>query len=99
MTSDTNGEWIVYSPRGTKLVFKRDTGNLKNMPYINVGVIIEAFAHANIEAAQDIEAIKKRKIETVRMNMKGFSRKEVKRATVAREAQIKMGHLPDTKFK
>ena len=33
------------------------------------------------------------------MNMKGFSRKEVKRATVARKAQIKMRHPPDTKFK
>ena len=30
VTSDTHGEWIVYLPRGERLVFKRDTGNLKN---------------------------------------------------------------------
>ena len=57
MTSDTKGEWIVYSPRGEKLVFKRDTRNLKNMPFIELGDIVEAFAHANIEADQDIKAI------------------------------------------
>ena len=34
--SDTLGEWIVHSPRGKQLVFKRDTGSLKNMPYIDV---------------------------------------------------------------
>ena len=55
VTSDTLGEWIVHSPRGEQLVFKRDTGSLKNMPYINVGDIVEAFAHANIEAGHDID--------------------------------------------
>ena len=38
VTSDTCGEWITYSPRGDKLVFKRKKkDNLKSMPYINVG--------------------------------------------------------------
>ena len=32
VTSDTHGEWIVYFSRDEKLVFKRDTSNLKNMP-------------------------------------------------------------------
>ena len=58
VTSDTHGEWIVYSPRGEMLVFKRDTGNLKNIPYIDVDDVttafaLEEFAHANIKAVQE----------------------------------------------
>ena len=56
------GTTILHT-RGEKLVFKRDTGSLKNMPYINVGDIVEAFAHANIEAAQDIEIVRAREID------------------------------------
>ena len=72
MTSDTHGEWIVYLPRGEKLVFKRDTGNLKNIPCIDVDDVTkvfasEAFAHTNIKAFQE------KKIQTVRKNMEGFS--------------------------
>ena len=57
VTSDTHGEWIVHSPRGEKLVFKRDYGDLKNMPYIDVDDVTTAFtsksfAHANIEAVE-----------------------------------------------
>ena len=70
----------MHSPRGEQLVFKRDTGSLKNMPYINVGDVVEAFAHANIKAGHDIEAIQETPIETVRMKMKDFSRREVKGA-------------------
>ena len=53
MTLDTQGEWIVYSPGDEKLVFKRDVGNLVNMPYIDVGDVTDAFAHANIKALQE----------------------------------------------
>ena len=72
----------MNSPRGEKLVYKRDSGNLKNMPYIDVADVTtafasEAFAHANIEAFQ------KKKIQTVCKNMEGFSCKEVKGATLA----------------
>ena len=68
VTSDTHGEWIVYSPSGEKFVFKRDTGNLKNMSYIGVGDVTkafasEAFALANIEAAQE------KRIQTVQKYM------------------------------
>ena len=67
----------MYSPHGEKLVFKRDTDNLKNMPYIDVddvtkAFISEAFAHVNIEAFQE------KKIQTVCKSMEGFSPKEVK---------------------
>ena len=77
MTSDTHGEWILYSPSGSKFVFKRDTGSLENIPYINVSDVTEAFAHVNVEAGQDIKAIQERKIQTVRMKMKDFFRRDV----------------------
>ena len=89
----------MHSPRGEQLVVKRDTGSLKNMPYIDVDDVVDAFAHANIEADQDIKAIQERKIETVRMQMKDFSRREVKGAIAARKAQRILAHPPDAKFK
>ena len=93
ITSDTHGEWIVHSPRDEKLVFKRDTGTLENMPYIDVRDTTESFANANIEAFQE------KSLQTVCKNMEGFSRKEVRGATLARIAQSKVVHPPDTKFK
>ena len=100
VTSDTCGEWIIYSPCGDKLVFKRENkGNLKSMPYINVGDVTEAFTHANTEASPDIEAIQKKKIHTIHMKMKEFSLKEVKGAIAACKAQIMLAHPPDTKLK
>ena len=51
------------------------------------------FALANIEDAQE------KRIQTVRKNMKGYSRKEAKRSIMARVAQSKVAHPPDSKFK
>ena len=70
VTSDTHGEWIMYSPRGEKLFFKQDSGALKNMPYIDLDDVTtsfasEDFAHANIEAAQE------KIIQTVRKTWRG----------------------------
>ena len=86
VTSDAHGEWIMYSPRGEILVFKRDSGNLKNMPYIDVDDVTtafawEAFAHANIEAAQE------KIIQTVRKKHGGVLTQEVKRTILACVAQ------------
>ena len=88
----------MHSRGGEKLVFKRDIENLKNMPYIDVRDVTKAFASeaftlANIEGAQE------KRIQTVRKNMEGYSRKEVRRAIMARVAQSKIAHPPDLKFK
>ena len=50
VTSDTHGEWAIYSPQGQKLEFKQDTGLAPNMPYIDVRDVTEAFDNANTEA-------------------------------------------------
>ena len=99
VTCDIHGEWIVYLRCGDKLVSKRDVGSLENMPYIHVSDVPEAFAHANIEASQDIEVMLQREIQTVPMKMKDFSRNEVKGDIAARKAQIMLAHTPDAKFK
>ena len=56
------------------------------------------FTLANISDA-NIEAHQEEKIQTVCKNMEGFSRKEVKGATLAPIAQLKVAHPPDSKFK
>ena len=32
VTTDTYGEWVIYSPQGKKLQFKQDTGLPENIP-------------------------------------------------------------------
>ena len=93
VTSDTHGEWIIHSPQGEKFHFKRDTGALENIPCIDVRDVTEAFAHLSIEAFQE------KSLQTVRKNMEGFSRKEVKGAVLARIDQSKVAHPPNSKFK
>ena len=53
----------------------------------------EVFALANIEGHQET------RIQTIQKSMEGYSRKEVKRAIMARVAQSKVAHPPDSKFK
>ena len=93
VTSDTHRKWVVYTPQGEKIEFKHDTGLCKNMPYIDVRQFSKGFANANIKAHLE------KRIQTVRKNMKGFSYKEVKQAELARIAQSKVAHPPDSKFK
>ena len=38
-------------------------------------------------------------LETVRKNFEGFTKKQVKKAILAREAQAMIAHPPDEKFK
>ena len=57
------------------------------MPYVDIDDVTtaftsEMFAHANIEAFQE------KKLQTVCKNMEGFSRKEVKGATLAHISQL-----------
>ena len=73
VTTDTHGEWAVYTPHSQKIEFKRNTSRTENMPYIDVRDVTEAFPGANIEAFQE------KSIQTVCKNMEGFSRKEVQR--------------------
>ena len=33
---DTNAEWVIHSPEGKEIIFKRDTGVCDMMPYIDL---------------------------------------------------------------
>ena len=36
ISTHTKGDWIVTSPKGTNIIFKRDTGVCRGMPYIDL---------------------------------------------------------------
>ena len=36
ISTHTQGDWVVTSPRGTEITFKRDTGMTRGMSYIDV---------------------------------------------------------------
>ena len=67
------------------------------MLYVDLNDVTTAFAR-EMFANANIEALQERKIKTIRKNMEGFSRKEVKGAHLARIAQSKVAHSPDSKF-
>ena len=59
ISTHTQGDWVVTSPKGTKIVFKRDTGVCRGMPYIDLR-----------EHQKGISMI-----ETVQKNFKGVTKK------------------------
>eukprot|EP00970_Alexandrium_tamarense_P013771 scaffold3678_cov106-Alexandrium_tamarense.AAC.5 len=79
----TNGEWVVTSPKGERIVFKRDTGLCDRLPYVNVRKNRNALAM----------------IQMVRDSYEGFTKKEIEMATLARKVQAMVGHPTDPKFK
>ena len=79
---DTNGDWIVTSPSGEDIVFKRDTGLCNRMPYIDMRE-----NHAGLALLQ-----------TVRKNFEGFTKKQAEKALLARNVQAMVGHPSDGEF-
>ena len=80
---NTKHEWVVTTPSGELIVFKRDTGVCAGMPYINMREHCEGFAM----------------IKTVRKNFEGFTRRQVEDAILARDEQTMLAYPPDQKFK
>ena len=79
----TKQNWIVTTPQGKEIVFQKDTGMCKGMPFIDMREHHDAFAM----------------VQTVQENFKGFTEKQVKKAILACEAQAKLAHPTDEKFK
>ena len=80
---DTKKEWVVTTPKGTRIKFKQDTGLYKGMPYIDMRQFKEG-------------AIM---IETVCKNFENFTKKEIEVAKLSRDIQSIIGHPPDKVFK
>ena len=49
--SDTFADWVVTSPGGTKIVFKRDTGRCDRFPFVDLNdpEVIELFGEIREE--------------------------------------------------
>ena len=69
---NTDGGWIVTSPSGEDIVFKRDTGLCNCIPYIDM-----CKNHTGLVLLQ-----------TVRKNFEGFTKKQVEKALLARNVQV-----------
>ena len=107
----TGGRWVARSPEGQVLLFKKDEGMCDGMPYLDMSKLDEHIMKSNGESRKVIyldsgattDTITKDEgmvfIETVRKNMAGFTREEVKRAELARNAAAMMAHPPLDKLK
>ena len=73
---------MVTTPQGKKIKFKRDTGLFNCMPYIDVH--------------EDKEGLSM--LHTVKENFKGFTKKQVEKAILARNNQEMMAHPPNDQF-
>ena len=90
---ETGGKWVATSPEGQVLVFKKDAGLCDGMPYLDMSKP-EEHIFGPEDKPEGVSFI-----ETVRKNMEGFTREEVERATMAREAMAMMAHPPLEKLK
>ena len=88
MITHTKKEWKVISPEGEEIVFERDTGLCEGMPFIDLRKQTQGWAM--------IETIL---IETVRRNYDKFTQKDIKKATLARKVQARIGNPPDERYK
>ena len=64
VSTHTDREWIVTTPKGEDIVFKRDTRVCKGIPYIDLRDHAEGAVM----------------IETVRKNIDGFTKKDIESA-------------------
>ena len=61
LSTRTKGDWVVTTPKGKNIIFKRDTGVCKGMPYINLREHKEGISM----------------IETVRKKFAGATKREI----------------------
>ena len=83
VSTPTKGDLVITTPKGNKIIFKRDTGVCKGMPYINF-----------CEHKKGISMI-----ETVRKKFVGATKREIEKAIQSRTVQRGIGHPPDERFK
>ena len=67
VASHTKKDWVVFTPKGKKIVFKRDTGVCKGMPYIDLRTYKAGLAMIN----------------TVRKNFESYAKKEIEKSKLS----------------
>ena len=83
VSTHTKGDWVVTTPKGKKIVFKRDTGVCKGMPYINLRKHKEGM----------------NMIEMVRKKFVGATKRDIEKPIQSCAVQSRIGHPPDERFK
>merc|ERR1711966_286607 len=79
VSTHTDDNWKVATPRGEVIVFKRDIGVCNRMPYIDLREHTEGLVM----------------LETVEKNMEMFTKKEIEKAQLARVVQRRCAHTTD----
>ena len=80
---NTTRNWIVTTPGGMEIIFLWDIGLSNHMPYIDFRKHREGVIM----------------LKTVRKNYEGYTKRQVKKAILACEAQVMVAHPLDEKFK
>ena len=83
VSTNTNRDWVLTTPKGKKIMFKRDIGVCMGMPYINLR-----------EHKEGISTIK-----TVCKKFAGATKCEIEKAIQSRTVQRRIGQPPDEIFK
>ena len=83
VSTHTKSDWVVTTPKGKNIVFKRDTGICNQMPYIAL--------HKNMEGFDMIEIIRKQ--------FAGATNRDIEKAYLARTVKRRVGNPPDERFK
>ena len=81
---ETGGDWVVRTPNGKSLKFKRDTGMCYGFPYLD------------LRKTHDLEGLAC--VQTMRENFEGFTKRELKRAILARQKQQQVGIPSEAEF-
>ena len=82
VSTHTKKDWVVITPKGKTITFKRDSGLCQGMPYID------------LLYNKDIICM----IETAQKNFSGFTKKEIEKAQLSCTVQRIIGHPPDGRF-
>ena len=88
VSTTTKRNWVVQPPSGEEIVFKRDSGVCKGMPYIDLREHMNGF-----ELIETIEGNIDKFLE------KGGSDEEIKKAMLSRTIQKQIGCPPDREFR
>ena len=83
VSTHTKSNCVFTTPKGKKIVFKRDTGICNQMPYIDL--------HENMEGFY--------MMETIRKQFAVATNREIEKAYLARTVQRRVRHPPDERFK
>ena len=76
VSSHTKKDWVVFTPKGNKIVFKQDTGVTKGMPYIDLCTNKAGLAM----------------IEMIRNNFESYAKKDIEKAKLSRAVQSMVRH-------